>query len=177
MSNIIIGRIVSGSITCSYHIQCAGCNECRELDMTKEMLPIIEDSLRARAVRQGFHLMPFSPEEDRWFCTACAETRGADAKLFTARREQVKAAAYLKSKAADEKHRSDYEKRMRKDGDTIRKQRSIAGKVLAKVWTPEEEAEYVDGLKKSAEAEGMVKKAGHVQPKATKKKPSRKKKP
>ena len=135
MSNVIIGRIIPESITCSYHIQCAGCNECRELDMTKEMLPIIVDSLRARAVRQGFHLMPFSPEEDRWFCTACAESRGADSKVFTAMREQAKAAAYLKSKAADEKHRSDYEEKVRKDRDTIVKQRLAASRRSVKKTT------------------------------------------
>ena len=152
MSNVIIGQVIPGSITCSYHIQCAGCNECRELDMTKEMLPIIEDSLRARAVRHGFHLMPFSPEEDRWFCTACAESRGADSKVFTAMREQVKAAAYLKSKAADEKHRSDYEEKVRKDRDTV-------SKVIA------------SQIQKGVDQAKLFKK------RATKKKPSRKKKP
>ena len=110
MSNVTIGRIVPGAIACLYHIQCAGCNECRELDMLSSTLPIIEDSLRAKAVRQGFHLMPFSLQDDKWFCTACAESRGPDAKVFTAMRQQAKSAAFLKSKASDEKSRAESER-------------------------------------------------------------------
>ena len=126
MSNVIIGQVIPGSITCSYHVQCAGCNDCRELDMSNERLPIIEDSLRARAVRQGFHLMPFSPAEDKWVCTACAESRAADATVFSVMREQAKSAAHLKAKAAEKDVKVEDEKKERKDHDTIR--RSIAGK-------------------------------------------------
>ena len=150
MSNVIIGQVLPGSITCSYHVQCAGCIELRELDMSNERLPIIEDSLRARAVRQGFHLMPFSPAEDKWFCTACAESRAADATVFSVMREQAKSAAHLKAKAAEKK--------------------------ATPVWTDEQEKEYIFGMKELPKSERTIKKSGHVQPKATKKKTSRKKK-
>ena len=117
----IIEQDIAGAISYEYRIRCVGCEMFRVLDMKEFLPPITDTVLNAKAVRQGYHLMPFSLDEDKWFCTACAESRGADAKVFTTMREQAKSAAHLKSKASQEKQRVDAEVKERKSRQTIRK--------------------------------------------------------
>lgn len=129
--NTVINQHESGAISSHYSICCAGCHIVKDIDVKDFKPPVIIDvDLARNAVRQGFHLMPFSPEEDKWFCTACAESRGADAKVFTAMREQAKSAAHLRAKDTEGKTRVEDEKKERTARQTMRK--SIASKKAPK---------------------------------------------